>query len=398
MSTLDANGLTIDTLPEIITALEDGYKLIYGDDIVVDSNSPDGQLINIYAQSLRDLLELLAQINAGFNLQQAIGIVLDQRVALLNIQRQGATFTQQQVEIITDRALTLEGLDADATELDGTGYTVADDAGTQFILLDTFNAPSSGTYNLTFRAKDLGSITTLPNTVTNPITVELGVTNINNPTGALVIGLDGELDPTLRLRSSRSTANNSQGFIDGLTGVLLNIDGVTDARVYENFTDVTDSDGIPAHSIWVISEGGANTDIANAIYGKKSTGAGMKGVVEVDIITVNSSIFTAKFDRPASKSLFIRFDIKETIEGQTFDEDGIKQYLTDNLDFTIGESAETSTITITAQAAIDSTGGGGVPLNVEISDNGAAYVDFLETDTLDEKWIVDNARIAITFV
>ena len=93
MSTLDANGLTIDTLEEIITALEDGYRTIYGNDIIVSSDSPDGQLINIYAQSVRDLLEVLQQIYIGFDIEQAVGIVLDQRVSLLGIQRQGATFT-----------------------------------------------------------------------------------------------------------------------------------------------------------------------------------------------------------------------------------------------------------------------------------------------------------------
>lgn len=398
MSTLDANGLIIDTLQEIITQIEDGYKVIYGNDIVLDSNSPDGQLINIYAQSVRDILEVIAQINAGFDLDQAIGVVLDQRVSLLRIERQGATFSQQQVEITTDRALTLEGLDADANDPDGTGYTVSDDAGTEFILLDTFNAASSGTYNLTFRAKELGSVTTLPNTITNPVTVVLGVTNINNPTGVLELGLDGELDATLRLRAKRSTANNSEGFIDGLTGLLLNLTGVTDVRVYENDTSVTDTNGIPPHSIWAIVEGGANTDIANTIYATKNAGCGMRGAVMVDVTTVNGSIFTAKFDRSQSKDLWIRFEIKTTITGQTFDEVMIKQYMADNLVFEIGESANTSIITTTAQQAIDTTGGGGVPLNVEISDDNISYVDFLETDTLDEKWIVDNVRILITLI
>jgi uncharacterized phage protein gp47/JayE len=396
MSTLDANGLTIDTLNEIITSLEDGYKVIYGNDITVDSNTPDGQLINLYAQSMRDLLEVVQQVYIGFDVEQAIGIVLDQRVSLLGIQRQGATFTQQQVEITTDRSLTLEGLDADATDPDGTGYTVADDTGTQFILLDTFNAPSAGTYNLTFRAQELGSITTTPNTVTNPVTVVLGVTNIDNPTGALEIGLDGELDAALRLRSTKSTANKSEGFIDGLTGLLLNIDGVTDARVYENDTASTDGDGIPPHSIWTIVEGGANTDIANTIYSTKNAGCGMKGTVTVEITTINGSIFTARFDRPASKSLWIRFDIQATRAAQTFDEDGIKQYITDNLAFSIGDPANTATVTCIAQDAINATSGGGVPLNVEISDDDVTYVDYLETDTLDEKWIIDNARITIT--
>ena len=398
MSTLDGNGLTIDTLTQIVTKLEEGYRAIYGNDIILDSNTPDGQLLNIYAQANRDLLEVLQQIFIGFDVNQAIGIVLDQRVSLLGIQRQGATFTQQQVEITVDRALTLTGLDADATNPDGVGYTVADDTGTQFILLDTTNIVASGTYNLTFRAKDLGSIITLPNTITNPVTVVIGVTGINNPTGALEVGVDGELDAALRIRATRSTANRSVGFIDGLTGILLDIDGVTDARVFENFTNATDANGIPAHSIWVISEGGSNTDIVDAIYSTKSEGCGMKGAVSVEIITVNGSIFTGSFDRPSSKSLWIRFDIKPTKVGQTFDEDAIKQYITDNLNFNIGDIAETSTITCLAQEAINVTGGGGVPLNVEISDDDITYVDFLEVTTLDEKWIVDNARINITIL
>lgn len=398
MSTLDENGLTIDTLQQIITALEDGYKLIYGNDIVIDSDSPDGQLINLYAQSVRDVLEVIQQVNSGFDIEQAIGVVLDQRVALLGISRQGATFTQQQIEITVDRSLTLEGLDADANDPEGTGYTVADDTGTEFILIDTVNIPSASTNLLTFRAKDLGSITTLPNTITNPITVVIGVTGINNPSGALEVGLDGELDATLRLRSTKSTANRSEGFIDGLTGTLLNVTGVTDARVYENFTSVIDSNGIPAHGIWVICEGGANTDIADEIYTAKNAGCDMRGSVAVDISTINGSVFTARFDRPASKNLYIRFDIKQTITGQSFDEDVIKQYLTDNLDFEIGDNSNTSEITTTAQQGIDFTSGGGVVLNVEISDDDVTYVDFLETDTLDEKWIVDNARITITFI
>lgn len=398
MSILDANGLTIDTLEQIITALEDGYKSIYGNDIVLDSDSPDGQLINLYAQSVRDLLEVIAQVNSGFDIEQAIGIVLDQRVSLLGIQRQGATFTQQQIDITVDRSLTLEGLDAAANDPDGTGYTVADNSGTQFILLDTTNIVSAGTQTLTFRAKDLGSITTIPNDITNPVTIVQGVTAINNPSGALEIGLDGELDATLRLRSSRSTANKSKGFIDGLTGLLLNVTGVTDAVVFENFSDVTDADGIPAHSIWVICEGGANTDIATTIYTTKNAGAGMKGDIVVDITTINGSIFEAKFDRPLSKNLWIQFDIKQTVAGQTFDEVGIKQYIVDNLDFTIGQSADTSGVTCIAQDGLDATGGGGVILNAQISDDDITYVDFLETATKDEKWIVDNTRIAITIL
>lgn len=397
MSTLDSTGLTIDTLNEIIATLEDGYREIYGNDINVDSNSPDGQLINLYAQANRDLLEVVQQVYSGFDIEQAVGVVLDQRVSLLGIQRQGATFTQQQVEITVDRSLNLDGLDADANDPDGTGYTVSDDAGTQFILLDSV-ALTAGTTLLTFRAKDLGSITTLPNTITEPVTSVIGVTGINNPSGVLEEGIDGELDAALRLRATRSTANRSEGFIDGLTGRLLDVEGVTDVRVYENTTSSTDANGIPSHSIWVICEGGANTDIANTIYITKNAGCGMKGDVIVEINTVNGSIFTAKFDRPASANLYIEFNIKATVAGQTFDEDGIKDYIVENLDFTIGDSADTSTVTCVAQDGLNATSGGGVVLDAMVSDDDITYVSFLDVSSLDQKWIIDNARINITII
>lgn len=397
MATFDATGLTIDTLNEIVTLLEDGYKEIYGVDINLDSNSPDGQLINLYAQANRDLQEIIAQVNSGFDIEQAIGIVLDQRIGLLGLTRQGATFTQQQINITVDRSLTLQGLDADANDPDGTGYTVADDAGNQFILLDTTNL-TAGTTLLTFRAKDLGALTTLPNTITNPVSVVIGVTAINNPSGALEVGVDGELDSTLRVRATRSTANKAKGFIDALTGLLLDVTGVTDAKVYENTSASVDADGIPAHGIWAIVEGGANTDIGNTIYATKNPGCDQKGSVTVEITTVNGSIFEAKFDRPASKNLYLKFNIQETITGQSFDEDGIKDYIVANTDYGIGESADTSTLTTLAQESINTTSGGGKALGVQISDDGITYVEFLPTDTKDEKWILDAARIAITIL
>lgn len=395
MATFDNTGLTIDTLNAIVAELEAGYQSIYGADINLDSNSPDGQLINIYAQANRDLQEVIQQVNSGFDIEQAIGSVLDQRVSLLGLIRQGATFTQQQVNITVDRSLTLQGLDADANNIDGTGYTIADDSGNEFILLDTVNL-TAGTSLLTFRAKDLGAITTLPNTITNPVSIVIGVTAINNPSGVLEVGIDGELDSLLRVRAARSTANKAKGFIDALTGLLLDITGVTDAKVFENETAAIDANNIPAHGIWAIVEGGANTDIANIIYATKNAGCAQKGAIAVDIATVNGSIFQARFDRPSSKNLWIRLNIKPIIAGQVFDLTAIKQYLVDNLDFDIGESADTSTLTALAQTAISTTGGGGLALDVEISSDNTTYSSFLETDTVDEKWIVDAARINIT--
>lgn len=394
---IDSTGITIDTLDEIITTLSNGYREIYGNDIVLDSNTPDGQRINIEAQQIRDVLELIQSVYNSFDPDLAIGRVLDQRLAINNIERQGGTYTQQQIQVTASKSVNLVGLDgvepADVTTDDI--FTVSDNAGNKFFLNDSV-ALTAGETTLTFLAEQIGAVTTLPNTITTIVTITQGITAVDNSSGALEIGIDQETDAAARIRRQQSVANASTGYLNGLLGVILNLSGVTDAKLYENVTNATDADGIPGHGIWLIVEGGSAADIGNAIYGRKSYGANMKGTQTFDITTGSGAIFTAKFDRPDSVNLYLRFDIQPTTSGQSFNQDAIKDYIVANKTYEINETAETSSLTVVALAAINDSSGRGVPLNVEVSDDGATWVDYLEAASKEDKWILDNARITIT--
>ena len=128
-NSLDANGLTINSLPELTTQLETDFKDIYGSDSNLDSDTPDGQMINSFCQSTEDTLELIKQVNAGFDPDQAVGRVLDQRVAINGIQRQAGTYTETNITIVTSKALTLYGLNQTVED----PYTVQDNAGNKWI-------------------------------------------------------------------------------------------------------------------------------------------------------------------------------------------------------------------------------------------------------------------------
>lgn len=392
MATLDENGLTIDELLDIIAQKEASRKEIYGNDIILDSNSPDGQQINIEAQEVRDLQELGQSIYNSFDPDQAQGVVLDQRVAINNITRQAGTFTQQEVDITVDRSLTLDGLDQTTAP-----FTVADNNGNEFELVNTANL-TAGTTRLLFQASQIGELTTLVNTITNQVTIVLGVTNVNNQSPALEVGVDEETDTQLRIRRQQSTALASQGFIEGLTGALFNLDNVSDVKVYENESNVTDSDDIPPHSAWVIVEGGDDNDIAETALARKTTGAGWKGDVSVDVTLSTGQVKAVLFDRPQSKTLYIQFSIQSIVNGQSFDENGIKNYIVTNKTYSIGEDAETASLTQVAQDAINATGGGGVPLSLEISSDDITYVDFLSVDILKEKWLISAVNISINIL
>ena len=392
---IDATGLTVKTAAEITADLQNAWIAIFGSTVNLDQNSPDGQLIGILTQAAVDVREIALGVNASFDPDQAVGVNLDQRVVINNIQRAGGTFTIQPVDITVNATITLQGLDANANSINGTGYTVSDNSGNEFILLDTTTL-TAGTTTLNFRAAMLGAVNVPVNTVTNQVTRELPVTAVNNSSAALSVGQNEETDNELRLRRQRSPAILATGYLNGLLAAVLALNGVTGAALYENYTDTTDANGIPPHCIWLIVEGGANSDIANTLYAKISFGCDMRGSVTVDITTASNGLFIAKFDRPSPENLYVAFSIKTTVAGFTFNTTAIKAYIAANQTYSIGAFAETSSLTEQAVAAIAAQGGGGVPVLMTVSIDGSTYTDFIEPSTLASQFTLDPSRITIT--
>lgn len=301
---IDASGLQVASQSELVTNFTTAMQTIYGSDIDLSSNTPDGQMMMIFLQAVLDLEDLLVQIYNMFDPDNAIGVILDQRVAINGIQRQAGTNTVTNITLVVSQALNLYGLDQE----DQPVFTVADNAGNQFQLQTTQNIATPGTYVYSFQAAEPGAVLTVPNTITVPVTIVLGVTSINNPTAATTIGLDEESDAALKVRRQKSVSLASQGYLAALLAALENINGVTSAFVYENLTDAADGDGVPGHSIWVIVAGtAAAADIAQAIYTKRNAGCGMKGDTTYTITQVNGVPFVVRWDVVVQQPLFIKF-------------------------------------------------------------------------------------------
>lgn len=301
---IDANGLQTATQAELLAQFTADLQAIYGNDINLEQDSPDGQWVNIMIQAILDLQDLLMQMYNGFDPDNAIGVVLDQRVSINGIQRQAGTFSVTNITLVLTQSVNLYGLDQDVQ----TVFTVADNAGNKWQLQSTHLGVGPSTVVYSFQAAVPGAVLTTPNTITVPVTIVLGVQSVNNPTASTSTGLNEETDAALRIRRLQSVSLASQGYLPGLLATLLNIDGVTGAFVYENDTDATNADGVPSHSIWVIVAGtGANADIANAIYTKRNAGCGMYGQVAYAITQVDGSVFNVYWDVVVPQNLFIAF-------------------------------------------------------------------------------------------
>jgi uncharacterized phage protein gp47/JayE len=113
-----------------------------------------------------------------------------------------------------------------------------------------------------------GAVAALAGTVTGINTPTRGWTSVTNPLAANV-GAAAETDAELRVRQGQSVALPSLTPFDAVDGALANISGVTRHKLYENDTGSVDINGLPAHSISAIVDGGDATTIAQTIRGKK---------------------------------------------------------------------------------------------------------------------------------
>ena len=392
---IDSNGLQIQSLQDIIneilngTADYPGMYQIYGANINVAPNSPDGQMINIVAQAKLDMLEFIAEVYASFDPAQAVGVSLDERCAINGVFREAGTYTVTPVSVTTTQAVTLPGLDLYPTA----PFTVADGAGNQFQLLVTTAIGAAGTTVCSFQAAVLGAVLTTLNTITNIATPTLGVSGVNNPSAATTVGITEETDYNLRIRRANSVALPSKGYLQGLYGGLIDVAGVTSVLVLENTTNSTDGNGIPAHSIWCVVAGGTNADIANVIYLKRNAGCGMKGAVTVVITQVDLTTFTVKFDRPTTERLYVQLDI-HAVTGSLPGDAYVQAQLVAGLAFAIGQSADASTITALLKVIAPNCAFS----VVNVSPDNSSWVPLLAPTGVNYQFTLVGADITITHV
>jgi uncharacterized phage protein gp47/JayE len=158
---------------------------------------------------------------------------------------------------------------------------VAQDAnGNQWNLPDTVTIPDSGSIDVTATAATSGNITALENTITQIATPTLGWQTVTNSSDA-VPGAPVESDAELRIRQAQSTALPATSPLESILAAVANITGVTRSTIYENATNITDSNGLPAHSISLIVEGGDVTQIAQTIQQKKAPGVATYGTTSI---------------------------------------------------------------------------------------------------------------------
>ena len=391
--TIDASGITIQTFEEIFNELVAGYQAIYGVDIDLSQNTPDGQRIAIEAKARHDMQAFGLSIANNFDPDFARGIFQAKIAKLAGIFPRPATRSTWDLEITSTRILTLP-----------IGYQISDDLGQLWQLPAPVTIPI-GVSDITFVATDFGAVTGLAGAVFTPVTVILGVTGFTATDNA-VVGKNEETDEEFLQKRNLSLENPAFSTTGSLNAQLLNLPGVTDAFVYENDTDDFGPPDNPdwmldAHSIWAIVEGGTIDDIMQALLFKKTGGTGMKGDIEADIPETltrpDGSTFviahTRRFDRPTYEPVYIRLTATRKDPLVPVDVALIKQKIA-TYKFYIGTPLQAGFLYCYAYEAGDDF----ILTDIEISKDGITYTDGKLGPLPGGKLTIDVANIAITEV
>lgn len=160
----------------------------------------------------------------------------------------------------------------------------------------------------TVTSEKVGGISQPTNTITSITTPVLGWDSVYNPTPAIPGRLE-ETDTELRQRFRVSKYERASNILEALYTSLIAIPEVTELAIYENDTDVYNSDGVPPHSFMPVILGGEGDEIARTIWRNKPLGIRSHGNTSVTIVDSQGFPHEIGFERPNPVPVFITMNL-----------------------------------------------------------------------------------------
>lgn len=336
MATLSAQvsitGITAPDYADILQQLRISYWGIYGSDADLDDDTQDGQFLAILAQIIHDCNQTAIAVFNAFSPATAQGVGLSNVIKINGLRRNIPTNSQSPVVIGGQVGTQINnGRVGDNLNL-----------GTTWNLPTLVTIPVEGVVTVTATCASAGSVDAAAGTLTVILTPTRGWQTVTNPDEAAP-GLPVENDATLRLRQSKSVALPALTILESIFAAVDAVQGVGRLRIYENDADVTDGNGIPDHSIAVVSSGGDVTQIATAIANEKSPGTGTYGTTVVVVEDQNGVPNTIRFFELTESSLIFEIDVTALAGYVSTTGDLLKQSLADFVNaYGIGETSYTS--------------------------------------------------------
>lgn len=304
---IDNTGIIQADTSDILTEVEGEWQTVYGADLSVTNDTPQGKMIVAETASRVSLIMILAQLANQINPNFAGGIFLDALCAFLGLTREPATFTV--VPGVTVAGTPLITIPAGA-QAKGTS-TGAFFASTQAVTLDI-----NGNGTVDFQAV-LSGPTPCPIGDLSKISTDiLGWETVNNTVApnTTQVGQLQQSDESLRALRNQTLALQGISTPEAQTSGLAAVPGVLSFKYQENDQATQQTiNGIvmKPNSVWACVDGGTDADIATSLRTNKTDGAGWNGA---EVVTVtdpfSGQVVTINFDRTVAIPCICRVTIR----------------------------------------------------------------------------------------
>ena len=238
--TVNSSGISAPVLSDIITYLQQAYLGIFGSDAYLAPDSQDGQLLAIFAAAINDSNAATIQCYNSYSPSFAQGAGLSSQVKINGLRRLVASNSTVDVQITGTPGTTLNNC------------LVADNQGNQWSIANGTVIDVSGSNIVLATAVNPGAIPAALGTINTILTPTLGWQTVYNIADA-TLGNPVETDNILRVRQSVSTEYPALSVPQAVAAAVSNVSGVIQSMLYENPTGTVDSNGVPAHSIAVVT-------------------------------------------------------------------------------------------------------------------------------------------------
>ena len=296
-ATVTAEGISAPDYQTVLDTITGYFQQIYGTDAYLEPDSKDGQLVALVALAIHDANNTAISVYRSFSPATALGDALTSNVKINGITRRAATNS------------TVDLLLAGTVGTTITNGSVRDTNSVIWNLPATVVIGTDGTVVATATCANSGAVAAVAGSVNGINTPTRGWASVTNPLAATV-GIAAETDAELRVRQSQSVALASLTPFDAVDGAIANVEGVTRHKLFENDTETTDANGLPAHSISAIVEGGDATEIANTIRSTKGQGVSTYGTTAVIVTDKYGNPYTIRFSRPVDVPIYVSITIQ----------------------------------------------------------------------------------------
>lgn len=287
---------------------------VWGEDIIPDGVDPDaefGQWLAVESEQMAEQFEIAEALYSAFDPDFSSNDALDKILRVVGVKRDPGSFTK--VEVLMTGT---PGTVVDA------GSLVSISGGAKFSLLEQTEIEIGGTLAV-YEATERGAVKVLAGQISVIETPVVGWTTATNPQDGIT-GSEKELDSAARVRRNEHVVSGGSGRIDPIFFAVSNVVGVNAAKVFENDTDEINARGQPKRSVEVVVDGGANDDVAQALWDNKPGATPYVGNVSGTIIDSQGIERILPFSRTQLVAIYVTYEIQVDADFPVDGEDTIK--------------------------------------------------------------------------